>query len=110
MSERDLPDRLEKYDGDHVIVHRVALTEDQLADLPSFPATDKKYDPRYKWFIKNFGDQCWEIDALDPNVLRSCIEEEIKALIEPVAWKRCENINKAEKESLRSVLDSWGGA
>ena len=65
MSERDLPDRLEKYEGYHVEVRRIALTREQVAGLPSFPATDKRKDPRYKWFIENYGNRCWEIDALD---------------------------------------------
>ena len=45
---------------------------------------------------------------MDPNDLRDCVEQAIKALIEPVAWQRCEIVNKAEQESLRTVLDSWG--
>ena len=107
MSERDLPDRLEKYEGYHVEVKRIALVQDQLRRLPSFPATDKRKDPRYKWFIKNFGNRCWEIDALDPNILRDRVEEEIKSLIEPKAWKRCEVVNRAERNSLRNVLAAW---
>jgi hypothetical protein len=27
-----------------------------------------------------------------------------------VAWSRCERINMAEQESLRTVLDGWKGA
>ena len=27
---------------------------------------------------------------MDPNDLRACVKREIKKLIEPVAWKRCE--------------------
>jgi hypothetical protein len=107
MSERDLPDRLEKYDGNHVDVCRIALTEEQTLRLPSFPASDKRKDPRYKWFIENFGNRCWEIDALDPNVLRACVEEEIKSLIEPESWKRCEVVNRAERLPLRHVLAAW---
>ena len=107
MSEHDLPDRFEKYDGDHVEIARIALTRDQTVGLSSFPASDKRTDPRYKWFIENFGDRCWEIDALDPNILRACVEEEIKSLIEPEAWKRCEVVNRAESNSLRHVLAAW---
>jgi hypothetical protein len=55
MSEHDLPARLEKYDGEHVTLERVALVRSQLAGLPSFPAADKKKDPRYNWFVTNFG-------------------------------------------------------
>jgi hypothetical protein len=70
MSERDLPARLAEYGGDHVVMKRIALTREQLDGLPSFPATDKKKDTRYKWFVRNSGDRCWELDALDPNDLR----------------------------------------
>jgi hypothetical protein len=108
MSERDLPGRLEEYGGDHVEVRRIALVKSDLRGLPSFPASDKKGDTRYKWFVQNFGDRCWELDAMDPNALRSRVEDEIRALIEPVAWERCEVVNRAEQESLRTILDQWG--
>src|SRR5262249_20342336 len=100
-------ERLEKYEGYHVEVNRIALVQDQLRRLPSFPATDKHKDPRYQWFIENYGKRCWEIDALDPNILRARVEEEIKSLIEPESWKRCEVVNSAERSSLRHVLAAW---
>jgi hypothetical protein len=109
MSEQDLPARFARYDGNHIKLKRIALTAGQLKGLPSFPASDKRYDPRYKWFVANYGHRCWELDAMDPNDLRACVKREIKKLIEPVAWKRCEIVNKAEQESLRSVLDGWRG-
>jgi hypothetical protein len=108
MSEEDLPKRLAKYEGDHVRLKRVALTRAQTRGLPPFPATDKRKDPRYKWFCSRYGDRCWELDALDPNDLRRCVEREIRSLIEPVAWHRCEVVNAEEQESLRTVLDAWG--
>jgi hypothetical protein len=107
MSEVDLPGRLSKYDGDHVTLKRIALTRDQVRGLPSFPATDKRKDPRYKWFVANHGTRCWELDAMDPNDLRDCVEEAIKELIEPVAWKRCEMVNQAEQQSLKTILKKW---
>ena len=47
---------------------------------------------------------------MDPNDLRDCVEREIKKLIEPVAWQRCEVVNKAEQESFQTYLEQWGGA
>jgi hypothetical protein len=107
MSEEDLPNRLSKYHGDHVTVMRVALTRAQVRRLPSFPATDKKKDKRYHWFVRNYGDHCWELDAMDPNDLRACVEKEIKKLIEPVAWKRCKTVNRAEQQSAEEVMGNW---
>jgi hypothetical protein len=109
MSERDLPDRFAKYDGGHILLKRIALRPSQLNGLPSFSASDKRRDPRYAWFVRNYGDRCWELDALDPNDLRALVEKAIRAEIEPVAWNRCATVEKAERESLRTVLDSWKG-
>jgi hypothetical protein len=108
MSEQDLPSRLVEYDGHHVDVRRIALTRAQVSDLPSFPAADKRKDPRYRWFRANYGDRCWELDAMDPNDLRDCVEQAIVGLIEPVAWERCEIVNRAEQESLQTILGEWG--
>jgi hypothetical protein len=107
MSERDLPKRLSRYDGNHVALIRVALTGKQLARLPSFPAADKKKDKRYPWFVENFGDRCWELDALYPGVLRACVEEEILSWIEPTACNRCKVTEAAQQESLIEVMTAW---
>jgi hypothetical protein len=108
MSQCDLPERISKYGGDHVLVKRIVLTEHDVRELPSFAATDKKKDPRYQWFIRNFGQRCCELDAMDPNDLRARVDKEIWRLIEQEAWERCSAVTRAEQESLRTVLDSWG--
>jgi hypothetical protein len=110
MSEADLPARFAKYDGDHIKLQRIALTRRQVSGLPSFPASDKRKDPRYRWFTSNYRNRCWELDAMDPNDLRDCVEVAIRGLIEPAAWARCEAINEAEQESLQHVLDNWNDA
>jgi len=108
MSGEDLPKRLSEYGGDHVTLKRIALTQKHVNALPSFPATDKRKDPRFRWFVAKHGDRCWELDAMDPNDLRACVKREIKKLIEPVAWKRCEIVNQAEQESLKTTIEQWG--
>jgi hypothetical protein len=107
MSEMDLPARLSKYDGDHVEMKRIALTLQQVRGLPSFPAADKRKDTRFEWFRSRYGDRCWELDAMDPNDLRACVESEIKNLIEATAWERCNLLNKAEQESIRNGVSKW---
>src|SRR5262249_15751575 len=89
ISQTDLPTRLPDYGGDHITLRRIALTREHVNALPSFSATDKRKDPRYKWFCAKYGKRCWELDAMDPNDLRDCVEDAIIELIEPVAWKRC---------------------
>jgi hypothetical protein len=107
MSEVDLPERFARYNGGHVILKRVVLTQEQTRPLPSFPAADKRKDPRHGWFVRTHGQQCWEVDALDPNELRDCVRKAIEAEIEPEAWERCKNTERAEQHSLRTVMRSW---
>jgi hypothetical protein len=109
MSEEDLPARLLKYDGDHVQLERIALLRDQVVGLPSFPASDKRNDPRYQWFTGSFGHECWELDAMDPRDLRAVVEAAIVAEIEMESWQRCERINRAEQASLRDIITKWRG-
>ena len=47
---------------------------------------------------------------MDPNDLRDCVEEAIVDLIEPTAWRRCEVVNRAEQESLKTILKGWRAA
>jgi hypothetical protein len=47
--------------------------------------------------VNNFGDRCWELDALDPNDLRVCVETKILEHIEPVAWERCKRVEREEQ-------------
>jgi hypothetical protein len=111
MSERDLPDRLDKSEGYHVTVERIALTTRQVhsLNLPSFSASDKRRDPRHAWFVRHYGNRCWEIDALDPNVLRTCVENAVMSHIDPDEWARLELVANAERESLGEVLTAWVG-
>ncbi len=107
MSERDLPERLERYGGGHVVLDRVALLAADCSTLPSFAAKDR--DPRFKWFAENYGTQCWELDALDPNALRARVQSSIEAEIDRDAWSLCERAQAAEQDALETLLDSWPG-
>jgi hypothetical protein len=112
MSEHDIPERLERYGGNHITVERIALLRGDctlLGRKPAFNVSEKIKDPRAPWFRKNYGQLCWELDAMDPNDLRSRVEDEIEDHIEPAAWERCRVVDAAERQSLRHVLDKWNG-
>ena len=71
MSEHDLPDRLDKYEGYHVNLKRIALTARQTPGLPSFPPKPK--DTRYKW------------DARNPATIRKALEDFLREQKAPMA-------------------------
>jgi hypothetical protein len=107
MSEVDLPKRIEKYGGTQIDLRRLTLCRGQMSGLPSFPASEKKNDKRYEWFVRNYGKKCWELDAMDPRDLRDMVEEAIRAEIDWEIWDRCTVVQEAESESLKHVLDAW---
>ena len=111
MSEIDLPRRLALYGGD-VDVLRLALTNadcHNLGALPSFPTDTKKQDPRYRWYRNRYGSRCWELDALSPVVLRDRVADAIDGVLDHDAWDRAEVVERAERDSLTSILANWPG-
>jgi hypothetical protein len=109
MSADDLPNRLERYRGSASII-RLALTSDDVAgDLPWFSVESKSRDPRYRWFRDRYGDRCWELDALSPVILRERTRLHIIERIDPDAWGRADTAERAEIESLSTILNAWPG-
>lgn len=128
MSESDLPRRLARYSGDDkhedievdlarkvldkigLSIRRVALTVADTIDLGrglSFPASDKRKDPRYGWFVEGYGDTCWELDALEPTVLRRRLEEEILGVLDLEKWERYIRVEEAERASIVEACRAW---
>lgn len=109
MSEVDLPGRLDRYGGAVDLV-RVAITEKDTrpaAAVPHFMAQTKATDPRYKWFVENYGVRCHELDALSPVILRRRIQDAILSRLDVEAWNHAIQIEAAEIESMNSVLSAW---
>lgn len=108
MSEVDLPRRLEQYDGE-VRIERLALQEGNLGSLPSFSVETKRGDPRYRWFKDRHSAKCWELDALSLVVLRDRVEQAIVDRLDREAWHRADVTERAEYESLATILHAWPG-
>ena len=93
---------------DRIELERIALLRDDCDDLPSFDVRTKRKDPRYRWYREHTGEtRAWELDAMDPRDLRSRVEQNILACINGEAWNRTGLAERAEQESLRSVLSKW---
>jgi hypothetical protein len=104
MTEIDLPKRIEEYGGSHIELRRIALTAEQARALPGFSVETKKKDPRYGWYKRNYGADCWELDAMDPRALRDLVRTEIEALIDDHLWAQQEALQKREKNMIELAL------
>ena len=110
MSEHDIPNRLDKYGGDHVILKRVALTRKRAVGLPRSRQPTRRTTRASSGSSRTSATNAGNWTRSIPNDLRTLVEEAIRGEIEPVAWERCDQINKAEQKSLRTVLAGWKGA
>jgi len=72
---RDIDDRLNMTFGACVDVRRIALTMEQIEEYSPPPNPAKMTDSRYARYVEEYGDECWELDALDPRTLGDIILE-----------------------------------
>lgn len=129
MSEMDLPQRLARYSTDapgekdlapefvrdvlaraRLSIRRIALTAPDTAALGGatrFPAADKGKDTRYRWFVRNYGEWCWELDALSPNILRDRVEGAILAALDREIWDRYVHAEQVELDAIAATCRSW---
>ena len=109
MSEMDIPERLERYEG-KANIRRIALTADDVRSgtaLPHFDANTKAGDSRYRWFVGRYGRKCWELDAMSPVVLRERVERTIVEMLDMDAWNHALAIERVEVASMRDYQQHW---
>ena len=86
----------------------IALVDDDTDDLPSFEA--KVDDPRYRWYVEEYGEESWELDAMDPNELRDRVEEAIDEYIDADAWEQHKKIEAVQRETTRRIAQAMAQA
>ena len=118
---RDLKDRLDKYCGwndfkrakiahteyerPKIEVRRIALTYHQVRQYDLIPNPVKGADCRSKGYISQYGEQCWELDAIEPNELIKLCQLAVDNLIEDKgAWLALKEQDISEREVLRKQL------
>lgn len=83
-------------------VQPIALNMAQINQYHPPPDPAKITDPRAKNYIAEFGNNSWELDALNPTILRDLAEE---AILEHVDTDMYEQIVEQEKEEIEKLRD-----
>jgi hypothetical protein len=96
---RDIQDRLAMF-GARAEVVRIALNMDQVEAYDPPPSPAKITDSRARDYIETYGDDSWELDALEPAELESLIEGHITSRLDMELYDR--RIAREERE--RSIL------
>jgi hypothetical protein len=106
MSAVDLPRRIQAYGGE-IDIRRVALLHEDTERSQGLPLEDKQKDPRYQWYRQQGQSRrFWELDGLDPRILRDRVDQAIEGLVDHDVWDRCMVTERAEYESLSTIFHS----
>lgn len=104
--ERNITERLENTFGVSLQVERVALTKEQIDkhELPPQPA--KKTDARYQDFVKEHGNKAVELDALEPDLLKSYVRDKIGEYFDQDYYQEeVKTKEEEEKEYIKETVD-----
>lgn len=99
---RDIRDRLGLFVGRPVDVRRIALTMDQVEAYNPPPNPAKQTDSRFQSYVDQYGDESWELDALEPTVLVELIRDNLREVIDRDRWEDA----VLEQEQDRAELDA----
>ena len=90
-----------------VAVRRLALNIDQIEQYDPPPNFAKEEDSRYARYVDQYGEHCWELDALDPDVIAALVRDAVNALIERDAWNAALAEEQWNRHTLSKVSQNW---
>jgi hypothetical protein len=93
--------------GLNITVHRVALTIDQVKQYNLIPNPAKLADPRSQAYVAQYGDQCWELDAIEPRELQRLVKDAIEERLDLEVWA---NSLEQEGKDRTSLIESFANA
>ncbi len=100
---RDIFERLALFSGFPIEVKRLALNMPQIEQHNPPPNPAKLTDSRANEYIKKFGGNSWELDALNPEILSNLVATNIKSLIDRNAWREAEEIERKQRSVLQKI-------
>lgn len=104
---RDIRDRLALLCRRDVEVKRIALTMEQIEQYEPPPNPAKQTDARFDGYQQEFGDESWELDALEPAVLVQLVRDHVDEYRDMDRWNEREEEETEGKDLLQQVADRW---
>lgn len=107
---RDNRDRLHTFSkrmAGNIEIERLALHMEQIEEYSPPPNPAKDTDSRFEDYRNRFGDESWELDALDPTVIEELIESNVEALIDRDAWDDAIRDEEKNRDLLDAAADRW---
>lgn len=80
---------------------------DQIEELNPPPSPTKMQDSRASEYEKQFGSECWELDALEPSYITSLIRVNIEQEIDPQVWDAAMEREERQRSILARLAANW---
>lgn len=107
---RDITDRLDLFMGAascQADVRRIALNMDQVRKYKPPPNPAKVTDSRAEGYIKQHGNESWELDALEPQVMAALIRKTIRSVRDEEKWRAQIAREELARDRLLLVAHNW---
>jgi hypothetical protein len=104
---RDIQERLSMFAKNDIEVKRVALNMDQIIDLNAPPNPAKITDSRAKNYIRQFGNESWELDAIEPPQMAQLVRDEIGIYLDADSWDVAQAKEDSYKENLQLTAENF---
>ena len=105
----DIAKRLAMFTGDRsgIEVKRIALNMDQVELYNPPPNPAKETDARFKSYEAEYGDECYELDALDPTVTVDLIREAVLETRDEDRWTARLEEEEHARHALTQTHEHW---
>lgn len=103
---RDIEERLNLF-GAEPRVRRLALNMNQVEQYNPPPNPAKEKDSRYADYVAKYGDESWELDALEPEVMVALVENYVRRYIDVPKWKAALRREEKGRAELKLVGDNY---
>ena len=104
---RDIHSRLEELSGGEIELRRLALNMVQVEQYNPPPNPAKATDSRCTGYVEKYGDESWELDALEPSVIADLIRHEVVGERDGDKWEASCVEEAHHQNDLQNVSDHW---
>lgn len=88
-------------------VRRIALNMDQVEEFDPPPNPAKLTDARARGYIEEYGDESWELDALEPQYMVDLIQGHVLAMRDDEVYEADLAREEEGRGILRRFVDTW---
>jgi len=102
---RDNWERLNLFAEQDIEINRVALNMDQILEKKPPPNPAKVTDSRFAKYVNEFGKDCWELDALEPQELDDVVARAIESYVDKEQWEATLKREQRERAKIKKFYD-----